>query len=320
MNDKSLVSVIIPTYKRPGMLGRAIESVLNQTYDNIEIIVVDDNDEDSEYRKETEEFMKKYLHYDNLTYLKHKSNKGACAARNKGYSLCNGYYVAFLDDDDFWHKDKIFKTINCFENKGDKFGVCFSSYYVIKENKKILSDKPIKEGNIYKEELFKDYVSSTSAVVIKRKCLDKVGVFDLKLPARQDYDLWIRISEYFKFAYIDLPLTFIYREKKESISTRNLNPYIGTKIVLEKIISRLDEFSEKYKKKVISRQNYKLGILACGFGEFKQARIHFKESLKIKFKFKTLIIYIIILFFPTFWRKLKIINNFMKNIFNRKFI
>ena len=107
MDNQPLVSVIIPTYKRLGMLGRAIDSVLNQTYNNIEIIIVDDNNEDSEYRKETERFMKKYDDNIEIKYVKHKQNKNGAAARNTGINNANGVYIAFLDDDDEFSPKKI---------------------------------------------------------------------------------------------------------------------------------------------------------------------------------------------------------------------
>src|SRR5690625_2563800 len=99
-SNNPLVSVIIPTYKRPHMLARAIESVLNQTYINIEIIIVDDNSIESSYRKETIEFMRRYSEYNNILYVKHKENKGGSVARNTGIAIAKGKFVTFLDDDD----------------------------------------------------------------------------------------------------------------------------------------------------------------------------------------------------------------------------
>ena len=95
------VSVIIPTFKRPGELGRAINSVLAQTYSNIEVVVVDDNNDGDEFRKETELFMKRFESNDRVKYIKHTKNQNGSAARNTGIANSDGEFIAFLDDDDF---------------------------------------------------------------------------------------------------------------------------------------------------------------------------------------------------------------------------
>ena len=100
--DSGLVSIIIPTYKRANYLERAIESVIRQSYRNIEIIVVDDNDSGSKYREENIKIMSKYEGCKNIKYLKHRKNKNGAAARNTGIAAAAGEYLTFLDDDDFF--------------------------------------------------------------------------------------------------------------------------------------------------------------------------------------------------------------------------
>jgi len=132
MNRHPLVSVIIPTYGRSELLDRAIDSVLAQTYDNIEIIVVDDNNSNSEHRKHTENVLQKYLQNGQAVYLKHEKNVGGSAARNTGIKASKGEYVALLDDDDEWFPEKIEKQISYFEILGDNIGVIYCSY-ILKE-------------------------------------------------------------------------------------------------------------------------------------------------------------------------------------------
>ena len=107
MNSNVLVSVIIPTYKRPDKLDVAINSVLRQTYPNVEVIVVDDNDPDTEGRRLTEEKMSKFNDESRVKYIKHDHNKNGSAARNTGARASKGEYVAFLDDDDEYLPNKI---------------------------------------------------------------------------------------------------------------------------------------------------------------------------------------------------------------------
>lgn len=111
-----LVSVIIPTYKRADRLKKTIESVLDQSYPNIEIIVVDDNDSISEYRKKTELIMSEYINASNVKYIKHSKNMNGCVARNTGLENCDGEYVCFLDDDDILYREKIEKQVKFLEN------------------------------------------------------------------------------------------------------------------------------------------------------------------------------------------------------------
>ena len=115
MEENKLVSAILTTHNRPpGIVLRAVNSVLNQTYNNIEFIVVDDSSSDYTHRKEVEKKVRKA--YEGIIYIKHETNHGACAARNIGLLYAHGYYVAFLDDDDEWFPDKIEEQIKGFNN------------------------------------------------------------------------------------------------------------------------------------------------------------------------------------------------------------
>jgi len=131
-----LVSVIIPTYKRPNMLGRAIDSVLEQSYSNIEVIVVDDNSDGDKYRLETIQYMERYADDPRVKYIKHKINQSGSAARNTGIQNSVGEYIAFLDDDDYFFKDRVKEAILFLRNSNvDCGGACCN--YVKKYKKKI---------------------------------------------------------------------------------------------------------------------------------------------------------------------------------------
>ena len=110
-----LVSVIVPTYRRPDRLRRALDSINAQTYNNSEIIVVDDNSPEDEYRKETETFIRQYSSSLPLKYVRMAQNEGGAMARNRGISEAAGTFITFLDDDDEYLPDKIEKQINKFD-------------------------------------------------------------------------------------------------------------------------------------------------------------------------------------------------------------
>ena len=116
------MGIIIPTYKRNTTLERAINSVLNQTIGNLEIIVVDDNDEKSKYRKLNEKLMSKYRNNSKVIYLKHKRNLNGAAARNTGILYSKSKYIAFLDDDDEYLEKKIELQIKLLKQLDNTWG------------------------------------------------------------------------------------------------------------------------------------------------------------------------------------------------------
>ena len=107
-----MISIIIPTYNQRGFLVGAIDSVLSQSYQDIEVIIVDDNNPNTEARRKTECLMSAYSNNPRVKYLKHDVNKNGSAARNTGFQASKGEYIAFLDDDDFWAEDKLEKQVN----------------------------------------------------------------------------------------------------------------------------------------------------------------------------------------------------------------
>lgn len=237
MNSLPLISVIIPTYKRDtDILKRALESVIVQTYKKLEIIIVDDNGINSKFTEENEEFICKNYNKENIKYIKNDKNIGANASRNIGIKISKGELIAFLDSDDKWSENKLELVVEKYRNSDSDYGVFYSSYYIVTKNG-IKNSQDYKVcGDIFYKELFKDQVSPTSAVVIKKECFDNVGEFDENLPARQDYDMWIKISRKYKFNFINSKLAYVYRDGHEAISSNYKKRIEGTEIVLSKIL------------------------------------------------------------------------------------
>ena len=198
------VSVIIPTYNREATLKRAVESVLNQTYTDFELIIVDDGSTDN-----TRQLVEN-IHDDRITYYYVKINSGAAAARNYGIERAEGEYIAFQDSDDYWHSDKLEKQMKVMESNTDIGFV----YHIIKYNLKddlclIIpsSDIPLdkKMGNIY-EQLLYDNMVGCPAILVKKECLETCGYFDTSLKALEDYDLVLRLGKNYKAGFINEPL------------------------------------------------------------------------------------------------------------------
>ncbi|TYB31177.1 MAG: glycosyltransferase family 2 protein [Candidatus Mcinerneyibacterium aminivorans] len=196
MKEKPLVSVIVPTYKRPSKLKRALDSINSQTYENIEIIVVDDNNENDRFRRETIEFIKKYRTDKKIQYIKHKNNKGGALARNTGIKNAEGEFITFLDDDDEYLPEKVEKQYNKYINSAyTNLGLvyCQINFMDSKGNYRKMRAKTYASGNTeaLKKHMIRN-LSPTSGLFLRKKIFDKVGLFK-DLLTGHEYELILRI-------------------------------------------------------------------------------------------------------------------------------
>lgn len=206
MSQNILVSVIIPTYKRPTYLKRAIQSVLQQTYQNIEVIVVDDNNPSSEGRVLTEQVMDFYKDNEKVLYIKHEYNKNGSAARNTGARESKGEYLMFLDDDDEFYPQKVESQLNCLLNKSTDFQACYSNYDRFDSKGKLI-DKcgENREGNLYLEALKRNFfVQAGSNLMVSRKAFFNINGFDESFLRNQDLEFLARLLLKYKICYSDI--------------------------------------------------------------------------------------------------------------------
>ena len=195
-----LVSCVITSYKRDRQIvERALQSILNQTYKNTEIIIVDDNREGDESYSGGIESLAKLS--DKIIVIKSEGGHGAQRARNTGIAHARGDFVAFLDDDDEWIEDKLKAQLECMA-KHPKAGLCYCDGYLVDETLNPPIERPFKGKNFksrvtYKELLRDDIIGTTSQAMIKKQVFKSCGMFDESFPARQDYEMWIRISRSF---------------------------------------------------------------------------------------------------------------------------
>ena len=195
---KPLISVIIPTYNRGWIIEEAVDSVLSQVYRDFELIIVDDGSTDN-----TLEILNSYQ--DDITVFR-QNNHGVSTARNRGITAASGRFIAFLDSDDLWLPQKLFRQVEFF-NKNQDAQICQTEETWIRKGVRVNPKKRHKkpEGMIFEQSLALCLVSP-SAVMIRRSLFDEVGVFDEKLPVCEDYDLWLRISCRFPVYLIDTSL------------------------------------------------------------------------------------------------------------------
>jgi len=201
--EEKKVSIIIPTYKRPKKLLRAIESALKQSYRNIEIIVIDDNNPDTVYRIETEKEMGNYKNNPIIKYIKHSRNINGSAARNTGIRISTGEYIAFLDDDDEFLENKIECQVNRMERLDDSWGACYTAYKKI-QNGVTQFSKEKREGMLLVEALMRSlYIGTTSNLLIRRSVIEDIKGFDESFERNQDLEFLVRILKKYKIAYVD---------------------------------------------------------------------------------------------------------------------
>jgi glycosyltransferase involved in cell wall biosynthesis len=208
------VSIIIPTYNRASLLGSAIHSVLNQTFPDFEVIVVDDcsSDDTAITVQGIDDQRVRYIRLDN--------NKGAAIARNRGIAVARGRYIAFQDSDSEWLPEKLDKQMKVIAGSSSDVVIVYTGCWkVYGDRKTYLPYKRIRarEGNIH-ESLFWENFLDTPALLVKRECFDKVGMFDERLQRFQDWELCLRLSRHYSFRLIDEPLYLTYYQA-DSIST-----------------------------------------------------------------------------------------------------
>lgn len=208
--EKNLVSVIIPTFNRAWTLKNAIDSVLAQDYNPIEIIVIDDGSFDN-----TKELLEGYR--DKIQVLT-QLNKGVSSARNLGIKNSRGEFIALLDSDDAWEKNKVSCQVDFFERNSHAL-ICQTEEIWIRNNKRVNPKKKHKKpsGMIFNASLDLCLVSP-SAVMIRKKLFDLKGYFNEEFPVCEDYDLWLRISADHPVFLIDIPCTIKYGGHKDQLS------------------------------------------------------------------------------------------------------
>ncbi|MBQ8426730.1 MAG: glycosyltransferase [Clostridia bacterium] len=234
MDKNCLVSAIITTHKRePIIIERAIKSILNQTYKNLEIIVVDDSPNSYDLRESVKLLVESYADY-GVKYIQHDTCQGACVARNTGLFHANGEYIGYLDDDDEWLPEKIEKQLQCFTNDDIALVYCGRETFDEANNYIKTSTTLFLKDDVFNFLIRKNFIGSTSFPLIRRKHLLEINGFDPQMQSAQDYDVWLRLARNHKINYCEDVLVRYYIHEGEQISK---NP--------QKVISGLERLVSK---------------------------------------------------------------------------
>ncbi len=235
MNSKPLVSAIITTKNRADLLPRAIESVLKQTYQNLEIIVVDDGSSD-----QTPAVIAEYQKENVIILIRNEKSVGACRARNQGIERAQGEFVAGLDDDDQWHPERISILLQSYD---DSFACITSNDRRITSNRSVIWRK---KKQITLDDLLYSNSVGNQVLAKKQRILD-VGGFDESLRAAQDYDLWIRLCEKFgPIKVVQKPLQNIYNETSADRISNPKSQLHGYLSVYKKHKSKMSRDQRRY--------------------------------------------------------------------------
>lgn len=286
-----MVSVIIPTYNRAQYIERAITSVLNQTYKDFEIIVVDDNDPETEARKALEEKMMKYKNNSKIKYLQHPKNMNGAVARNTGIKEAKGEYITFLDDDDYFISNRLEKMVNSLEKRKD-YSAAYSST-IVTNNKKIIGNSIAEKSGKMKNELLKGTFSfgTGSNMFFRAETIKNINGFDESFKRHQDIETMIRFFDIGKLLAVKEYL--VVKTQDDRSNEPNMKKYIEIKKnyfkAFDKDIANLndDDKSQFYKRNFLElaeasirsrdKENYKKFI-----GQAKKYnKITCKEKVRI---------------------------------------
>mgnify|MGYP001192349987 CR=1 FL=1 len=273
---KGLVSVIIPTYSRPVYLKRAINSVLNQTYKNIEVVVVDDNDPRTKYRKETENVMLEFLKNPKVKYIKHLKNSNGSAARNTGVNESEGYYIALLDDDDEFLPLKIEKQVEALKKLDNTYGGVYCNYQQLLKDQIIGKYKNAETGNIVESLLLcNNSICGGSTLLLKKSVLVDLKGFDISFLRYQDWELLVRFFRKNKLGLATDVLVNIHMDSRIN-TVMSRNAILAKEKFLTTFKADIESFNFGYE--IYKRQWFTLGVSLLEVNNNKYAFQCFKRA------------------------------------------
>jgi glycosyltransferase involved in cell wall biosynthesis len=239
ISNSPLISVIIPAYNAERFIGQTLNSVLAQTYQNLEVIVVNDGSIDH-----TAEIVKEFIEKDSRVTLLQQPNSGVAAARNLGIRYSTGEFIAPIDSDDIWYPQNIEKQVQCMLQSGPEVGLVYSWSIDVDQHSQPTGNMRSSriEGRVYTTLLIHDFIANASCVLIRRTCLDKAGGYDSSLKQRkgqggEDWDIYLRIAEHYKFCVVPECLVG-YRKLPNSMSTDSSQMAQSRQLIWQKIRQR----------------------------------------------------------------------------------
>ncbi|MFO8108955.1 MAG: glycosyltransferase family 2 protein [Thermoplasmata archaeon] len=261
------VSVIIPTYNRSKVLVKAVESVLNQTYENFELIIVDDKSKD-----DTADTVEQFKD-PRIKYHRNEINLGGSGSRNVGIELAKGEFIAFLDDDDQWLPEKLERQVEVL--KKASAGCCGVYTGLTKyRNGKPLTKKMIpRDGMIFNDLLWENIIGSTSVIMLRKKSIIDVGGFTQDLPASQELDLYLRLAKKYEFKCVPESLVVYHIHQDNQITSDYSKKVFARKYIYNKYRDHIIK-----DRGLHARHLYEIGFLEYMNGDREESFRHLKMA------------------------------------------
>jgi glycosyltransferase involved in cell wall biosynthesis len=252
----TLVSAILPTYNRADYVSGAIETVLGQSHDEIEVVVVDDGSTD-----DTTERLAAYEDDDRVRVRHNGENQGISASMNRAAELANGEFVCVLNDDDRWHEEKVEKQLAAFERANDKVGIVYTGGVVKQGERVVRVYRPERRGDIYPDVIARFGLHPHSSHMLRTECFE-LGGFDPDFPRGVDWDHCIRLATEYEFEYVDERLV------ERIFHTNNISQQLTHGVEVNQMIW------EKYREEIANHPDIERRLRE------KQCRAHARVALE----------------------------------------
>jgi glycosyltransferase involved in cell wall biosynthesis len=279
-----LVSVIIPAYNAEAFITQTLESVLAQTYQNLEVLVVDDGSRDT-----TPEIVQSFAQRDRRIQLLQQANAGVAIARNLGIQKAKGELIAPLDADDIWYPQKLEKQVNVFAESDESVGLVYAwSVYLDEEGRRMQACQVSEvEGNAYIPLTYGNFPGNASSVLIRRSCFDRVGGYDASYHARkaqgcEDWDLYLRIAEHYEFRLVP-ELLVGYRQVIGSMSFNHAAMKKSCDLLLDSVYQKCPQLSPRLYQWASSNFSWYLALRCMQSGDHLSAIAYLYQAAKLDF-------------------------------------
>ncbi len=241
------ISVIIPAYNAEKTIQETIESVLNQTFQDFELIVINDGSTDR-----TLEIVSSFT--DSRLQVFSFPNSGPQKSRNRGISLATGEYLSFIDADDLWTPDKLERQLQALQEHPEAAVVYSWTDYIDESGERLPGGHHYKFTNdVYERLLLGDFIGSGSNPLIRKEAFLAVGTFDESLEGGQDWEMWIRLASKYQFTVVKAPQV-LYRQSPQSWSSNLDRQVRGYNQVIEKSLAAAPEHIQNLKSQIMANR------------------------------------------------------------------
>lgn len=274
--SRPAVSVVLPTYNRAGLLPDVLENLRRQTFEDFEVLVVDDGSDDG-----TEQMFRGGDH-EWVRYIRHETNRGASAARNTGIRKARGRYIAFQDSDDRWKPNKLEKQAAVMEKAPNKVGLVYTgTEREDPEGNVVPVLVPRHRGNVHEQQLYRDGLPGTPTWMVRRECFEVIGTFNQAYRVREDYEFNLRLTRHYDVDYVRGPMVTIGSSAENRLTDAPEDYVEGhRKIIEEQVKPDLRSRGMLFRHRALASQYFSLGRFCQRRGLYGTATKYFLRTLR----------------------------------------